>query len=227
MNDRELTTLIRMAMEAESLEPGAREAAPVIARIGPGWRRTAGLVAGFAAAAGIAVVIWPGTLGLTQTKQTPKNLQIAKARDDRGDIARLNAETAMKAGVSGIAKAEPSTGDPKSSSDFDHPLAASPEEGSFASQVLVVLRDAKNACGCEKIQTVDWSKKQPAGSRLIYARADADPASPTLNVNDFACFHKSFASGDSAANCDGSTTGPMLSVNDLVCFTSKFAHGCM
>ncbi len=71
-----------------------------------------------------------------------------------------------------------------------------------------------------------------SGSRRAFrltpcvANCDASTVSPTLNVNDFACFLNRFAAGQPYANCDGSTAPPVLNVLDFSCFLNRFAAGC-
>ncbi len=253
MNDRQLQTLIRMALEAEGLERdgAAHGVEPVLARIGPSRTtrvlRGVGLVAGLAAAAGIAVVIWPAAPIATPSANNTGPIASVPANDKHetgtgaAALAAKSTSESDGAPLAGGAARGRAVENRVASTDFEKPLVSdvvSDAERPMAelAQVLVVVRSTAGpgggvGCGCAKVPSVQWVQAGAGGKdldgRVIYARADADPREPTLNVNDFACFHKSFASGDASANCDGSTTGPMLSVNDFVCFTNKFAHGCM
>lgn len=75
-------------------------------------------------------------------------------------------------------------------------------------------------------QLNDLSFGTAATAAPCYANCDSSTATPTLNVQDFACFLNAFAAGDSYANCDSSTVVPVLNVQDFACFLNSFAAGC-
>lgn len=234
MNDRQVLQLIRMAGEAEGLEP----APGVIARIGderahtptdaevealvtarlasmprptarPGrWRGSAAALV--AASVVTAIFLWPmGT-------PVPAPMGGPAGGPGGGSIA------ARTGGATDEATARLADRGVRVE-DYERPLVPAPTVMN-ASQVLVVLRDARAGCGCARVPADAVLGGLGEGSRVVYARAEGPEA---LSVNDFACFNNSFASGETRANCDGSTVGPSLSVSDFVCFTKKFSGGCM
>ena len=66
-----------------------------------------------------------------------------------------------------------------------------------------------------------WHARIPAH---CYANCDGSTVTPTLNVADFTCFLRRFASGDVLyADCDLNAD---LGVPDFTCFLRRFAAGC-